>query len=106
YLTTDIASVPLLWVVPLGIYLLTFILAFSRKQILRLEWLNRLLPVIAIALVFVMLASAENLVWLQLAVHLLFFFVAALVCHLRLAHDRPAAGQLTEFYFCLSLGGV
>jgi hypothetical protein len=106
YLTTDIASVPLLWIVPLGIYLLTFILVFSRKTILPLAWLDRLLPLAAIALVFVMLAGADNLVVVQILIHLAFFFLAAMVCHTRLANDRPASRRLTEFYFCLSLGGV
>jgi hypothetical protein len=106
YLTTDIASVPLLWVVPLGIYLLTFILVFSRKQILPLPLLDRLLPLAAVALAFVMLAVAENVVLMQILIHLVFFFLAAMVCHTRLANDRPATRRLTEFYFCLSLGGV
>ena len=106
YLSTDIASVPLLWVVPLGIYLLTFILAFSRKQMIPLRFLTRVLPPLAVFLVFVMLNNADNLAWLQMALHLVFFFFAAMVWHTRLANDRPSSRRLTGFYLCLSVGGV
>ncbi len=106
YLTTDIASVPLLWVVPLAIYLLTFVLAFSRSRVAHLSWLTRILPLSAVVLVFVMLAKSDELAWLQMGVHLLFFFCAAMVWHTRLANDRPPSRRLTEFYFCVSTGGV
>ncbi|MGA2802650.1 MAG: fused MFS/spermidine synthase [Verrucomicrobiota bacterium] len=106
YLSTDIASVPLLWVVPLGIYLLTFILVFSRRQIFPLQWLTRVLPPMAVFLVLVMLDNADNLSWLQMTFHLGFFFLAALVWHTRLANDRPSSRRLTGFYFCLAVGGV
>jgi hypothetical protein len=106
YLTTDIASVPLLWVIPLSIYLLTFILAFSQRQVIPFGLLVRILPPAAVFLLFVVLNNADNLAWLQIGLHLIFFFVAALVWHMRLARDRPSSGRLTEFYFCLSLGGA
>ena len=106
YLTTDIASIPLLWVIPLSLYLLTFILAFARKTILPLAVLSKLLPGVAVALVFLMLTDVKNPAWLLIGLHLLFFFVAALICHSRLANDRPSSHQLTEFYLCLSIGGV
>jgi SAM-dependent methyltransferase len=106
YLSTDIASVPLLWVVPLGIYLLTFILVFSRRQFIPSGLPVRLLPPAAVVLVFVMLTNADNLAWLQVTLHLAFFFIAAMVWHGRLAADRPPSWHLTEFYFCLSVGGV
>ena len=106
YLSTDIASVPLRWVIPLGIYLLTFILVFNRRRAVPLHRLERVLPPLAVILIFVMLNQAENLAWLQMGLHLLFFFLAALLWHTRLANDRPSSRQLTDFYFCLSIGGV
>lgn len=106
YLTTDIAPVPLLWVIPLGIYLLTFILVFGRRQIIKLPLLVRALPIVAVALVFLILTDVKNPAWLLIALHLLFFFLATMVSHTRLANDRPASRQLTEFYFCMSVGGV
>src|SRR5581483_897345 len=68
--------------------------------------LERIVPLAAVALAFIMLAGAENIVVMQIVMHLGFFFLAAMACHLQLANDRPASGRLTEFYFCLSLGGV
>jgi len=106
YLTTDIASIPLLWVIPLSLYLLTFILVFARKTILPLPLLAKLLPGITVALVFLLLTDVKNPAWLLIGLHLLFFFVAAMICHARLANDRPPSHQLTEFYLCLSIGGV
>ncbi len=106
YLTTDIASIPLLWVVPLALYLLTFILVFARKAFLSMSLLSKTLPGLAIALVFLQLCDVKNPAWLLIALHLVFFFVAAMIAHGRLAQDRPPAAQLTEFYLYLSIGGV
>ncbi|MFO1478007.1 MAG: fused MFS/spermidine synthase [Verrucomicrobiota bacterium] len=106
YISTDIASVPLLWVIPLALYLLSFVIVFSRKGDGIPRIAARILPAWAVVLLFVTLSNAENLAWLQMGVHLGFFFVAALVWHGRLAAGRPPAVRLTEFYFCLSTGGV
>jgi hypothetical protein len=106
YLTTDLASVPLLWVIPLGIYLLTFVLAFSKRQLLQFGWLVRGLPIGAVTLIFMMLADIRNPTWVLIGFHLAVFFLVAMVFHTRLANDRPSSGHLTEFYFCLSVGGV
>ena len=106
YLTTDIASIPLLWVVPLGLYLLTFILAFARHEYLPVLGAHWLVPALAVALVFAMLGRATEPAWLLMTLHLSFLFVAALVCHTRLARDRPEPVRLTEFYVCLSVGGA
>lgn len=106
YLTTDIAPVPLLWVIPLGIYLLTFILVFGQRQVIKLPLLVRVLPIAAVALVFLILTDLKNPVWLLIVLHLVFFFLAAMVSHTRLANDRPSSRRLTEFYFCMSAGGV
>src|SRR5262245_8322046 len=106
YLTTDIASIPLRWVIPLAAYLLTFVLVFGRRQVLPVPTLSKILPVAAIALTFLILTDVKNPPWLLMALHLFFFFVAALVSHSRLAQDRPGSGRLTEFYLWLSVGGV
>lgn len=106
YLTTDIASFPLLWVVPLSLYLLTFVFAFARRQWLPPALLHRLLPILGVVLVFTIVCRATEPTWLLLSINLLFFFTAALVCHGRLAADRPAPAHLTEFYLWLSIGGA
>ncbi len=106
YITTDIASIPLLWVIPLALYLLSFTLVFARKPLLPHHWMTRALPVAAVSLTFVILSNAVDPVWFLLSMHILFFFVACMVCHGRLAQERPSPERLTEFYFWISLGGV
>lgn len=109
YLSTDVSPVPLIWIVPLALYLLSFILVFSRLP----AWIHR---VFAVALPFLVLAQiyhgftlhgGERHSMLRMAsIHLSTFFSAAMVCHGELARLRPAPVFLTEYYFWLSLGGV
>ncbi|HXT41060.1 MAG TPA: fused MFS/spermidine synthase [Candidatus Angelobacter sp.] len=106
YLTTDVASIPLFWVVPLAIYLLTFVLAFARRGLFPARWTGLLLAVATLAVMFQMLTHGTHPVWLVIGMHLFVLFFAAMVCHGRLADDRPAPLHLTEFYLCLSLGGA
>lgn len=108
YLTSNIAPIPLLWVIPLAIYLLTFIIAFAKRQVIPTAMLSRILPLLVIPLAFTMaLESSDPRIILYLVLlHLLVFFVASLLCHSRLAEDRPKAEHLTEFFFYVSLGGV
>jgi hypothetical protein len=106
YITTDVASIPLLWVAPLALYLLTFVIAFGKPGP-KLEMLSgRAIPILALAVVFPILVQATEPVLMLVLLHLIFFFVAALRCHLKLAASRPPASQLTAFYLYLSLGGV
>ncbi|HJZ94374.1 MAG TPA: fused MFS/spermidine synthase [Gemmataceae bacterium] len=104
--TTDIAPIPLLWVVPLSLYLITFIIAFTPGLRLPLGRLGKVLAICAIALAFTLLTGATEPVWLVLPIHLVTFFVAALACHGRLAAERPPADRLTSYYLWMSLGGV
>ncbi|MDR3638894.1 MAG: fused MFS/spermidine synthase [Isosphaeraceae bacterium] len=104
YLTTDIAPVPLLWVVPLALYLLSFILVFARGTRPIDAWGVRLLPLLAFPLALVLGLGLAQAFWLPL--HLLTFFAGALVCHGALARDRPGVYGLTAFYLALAVGGV
>lgn len=106
YITTDVASVPLLWVLPLALYLLTFVIAFGKRAKSADGLSSRAVPILALAVVFPMLVQATEPVFVLVLLHLLFFFFAALQCHLKLARGRPPAGQLTQFYLYLSVGGV
>jgi hypothetical protein len=104
YITTDIASVPLLWMIPLALYLLTFILVFARRPPLPHSWMVRLLPTVVVPLALILSGG-----WVQpflVPLHLLVFFAAAMVCHGELARSRPPAERLTEFYLALALGGM
>ena len=110
YITSEIAPIPLLWVIPLGIYLLTFVLVFARRRLVPHGWMVRVLPFVVLALpwtvVWMLLGQPLHpLDWL-IALHLAGLFVVAMVCHGELANDRPPAPQLTEFYLWLSAGGV
>ncbi len=106
YLTTDVAAIPLLWVVPLALYLLTFVLVFARKPPVPHAWVARAMPLVALLLALTLLAEATEPVWLLLPLHLLGLFVVSMVCHGELARDRPEARHLTAFYLALSAGGA
>jgi len=106
YLSTDIAAIPLLWVIPLALYLLTFILVFARRPIVSQACMVRLMPFVILPLVTVMVSDKTQPAWLLIPLHVLTFFVTAMVCHGALAQDRPAPNRLTEFYLWLSVGGV
>jgi hypothetical protein len=110
YISTDIAPIPLLWIIPLALYLLTFILVFAKKPLIPHGVACRLMPISMLILALVLLTGATELRGLPLSVLLLLilaaFFLAALVSHGELARDRPAADYLTEFYLWMSVGGV
>jgi len=105
-LSTDIAAIPLFWVVPLAIYLLTFILVFAGKPVVPHAFVLRWLPLVVLLLVMIKLTEATQPVGLLLGIHLLGLFWICLACHGELARKRPAAAHLTEYYLWLALGGV
>jgi hypothetical protein len=104
HISTDIASAPMLWVVPLALYLATFVLAFMKKNEALTEATWFIHP-IAVALMAVAYFYSGNLP-LSVSLILAGFFFSALVCHLSLSRSRPSADRLTEFYLFVSLGGV
>jgi hypothetical protein len=106
FLTTDLASAPLLWVIPLALFLATFIVVFRDRPLISHRLMLRLQPP-AIAAVLVAGEWIGDLSWaVGCLAGLLAFVVTCLVCHHELYRRRPAAAQLTEFYFWMSLGGV
>jgi spermidine synthase len=100
YITTDIASTPFLWVLPLALFLLTFILVFKDKLAFPYAWLPYALPPTICLMIFV--RDSFEAVLLALSA----FFAASLICHRELYLRRPAASSLTEFYIWMSVGGV
>lgn len=110
YLSTDIAPIPLLWVIPLCLYLLSFILVFAKRPPIPHWVIGKLFPIFMLMLTLVFLTGATSLRGLPVApllgLHLLVFFLAAMAGHGELARDRPATAHLTEFYLWISLGGV
>lgn len=106
HISTDVAAAPLLWVLPLSLYLLTWVLVFQSRPLLPHKWVLLAQPV-AIAGVIVLLAvGGEQNLLLTLGGHQIFFFVIAMACHGELARTRPDARYLTGFYVALSFGGM
>ena len=111
----DIASVPFLWVVPLTLYLLSFILCFDSDR-----WYSRrlLMPAAALGLagIYLLLRAEDYLpanlqvtassMELQIVAFFTTFFLCAMVCHGELARQRPAVAHLTSFYLVLAAGGA
>ncbi|HEY8617972.1 fused MFS/spermidine synthase [Phenylobacterium sp.] len=105
HITTDVASAPFLWVIPLALYLVTFIIAFQEKPAIPLD-LTLILQAAALAGCAALLPFRTTNLLIQLFVHLVAFFLTALMCHQRLVARRPDPAHLTEFYLWLSVGGV
>ncbi|PZA09596.1 class I SAM-dependent methyltransferase [Rhodopseudomonas palustris] len=107
HISTDVAAAPLLWVLPLSLYLLTWVLVFQSRPLLPHRWMLALQPV-AIAVIIVLLAysASEHNLLLTLGGHLVCFFIIAMACHGELARTRPPARYLTGFYVALSFGGM
>lgn len=105
HLTTDIAAVPFMWTLPLVLYLLSFVICFSRRPMLKQRWMVMVQPYLVVVVAIGLWAAGKN--WLpMLALHLVTFFVCAMVCHHELARLRPSPSNLTVFYFFMSLGGL
>ena len=106
YITADVAAVPLLWVIPLALYLLTFVLAFTRNRFASAAVLNRPLIVAALVVTLILASGATEPPWILILANLGFFFIAALICHSQLANDRPAVTHLAEYYLWIAIGGA
>jgi len=106
YITTDIGSFPLLWVLPLAAYLVSFVLAFAQRQLLSPKIVSRALVVTTTLVVASLLHLALLPMWALVAVHTLNLFLVALLVHRRLAMERPPTEHLTEYYLLLAVGGV
>jgi spermidine synthase len=107
HITLDIAGIPLFWVIPLALYLLSFILVFAKWPPILHRIVTLILPLALLVLVFRMLYPDTG--WPIIAtigLHLLTLFLVALYCHGELARTRPEPRYLTQFYLLLSLGGV
>ena len=105
YVTTDVGSAPFLWVAPLALYLATFIVAFQPRPLIS----SRLALVLGAGTMVsacALIRPMPGAFLFGLAVHFANFFFAALICHQALVARRPESARLTDFYICMSLGGV
>jgi hypothetical protein len=119
YISSEVAAVPLLWVLPLALYLGTLVLAFAATRPLaaalesvfaRALTVRSALATIAGLVAFAVPSLVVYMVWSErpavVLAHLMLFAGAALVCHVQLAADRPSADRLTEFYLWTAIGGA
>ena len=107
HLTLNVAAVPLLWVIPLALYLLSFIIVFANWPARYHRAMIVTLPVVLLLLVFDVIPGVPDLPhWIQLLLPLLGLGVVAMVCHGELARTRPATDYLTLFYLMMSIGGA
>jgi hypothetical protein len=106
YISTDLTAIPLAWIVPLLVYLLTYVAAFSTRVRLPLRALGAIVLVVAPGAGALLALAVNQPVWPLILAHLMALAVAALVCHGRLAATRPHPAHLTGFYLAVALGGV
>lgn len=106
HITTDIVAMPLLWVVPLALYLLTFTIVFARKPLIRHSLSLRLQPALLVLVLTTMYIVDGIDIFVLGGLSIGAFFFTALVAHGELAKRRPDAQYLTQFYIAMSLGGV
>jgi len=105
FITTEVAPTPLLWTIPLALYLATLVLAFARRKVPS-ERLTTPLCALALLLTLLIATDATEPTTAIVLLHLFFFCVAAMVCHSKLARERPAATGLAQFYLCVAIGGM
>ena len=106
HISTDVAAAPLLWVLPLSLYLLTWVLVFQSRPLLPHHWMLLVQPLAITGVIVLLAVGGEQNLLLMLGGHLACFFIIAMACHGELARTRPAAKYLTGFYVALSFGGM
>jgi hypothetical protein len=106
HISTDIGAAPLLWVIPLALYLLSFVLVFQSRPLVP-QWVFINSQPVLIALLIATFAIDHGLnILIIFAIHIAAFFTTAMVCHGELARRRPPARYLTAFYLWMAVGGV
>lgn len=107
YVTSDIAATPMLWIIPLALYLLSFVFTFQSKSWIKLSFLNKYLLLITFFPLVIIFGGPNFFkTWQLIIFHFFAFFALALYCHGRLYQSRPSTNHLTLFYFCLASGGL
>jgi len=107
FVSTDIAAAPLLWIIPLVLYLLSFVLVFSRWAAVIQQAALWIQPVVLLPfLAFSFINPSLLPYWFDLILHLMSFFLAVMVCHGELAKHRPHPKYLTLFYLIMSFAGM
>ncbi len=105
YITTDIVAMPLLWVLPLGLYLLSFSVAFSDRRGAA-DFITRIAPITILLFGGVMMGGYQEGPWFTLVVALMLLFIASVALHTALYRRRPSPDRLTGFYLTMAAGGA
>jgi hypothetical protein len=105
-MTADVPAIPLFWVLPLAVYLISFVLVFAKKPPISHQWMLKRLPFLILCGICPTISQGTFSLPILLIAYLTVLFGMALVFHGELARSRPEVGNLTEFYLCLSIGGV
>jgi hypothetical protein len=106
HISTDVAAAPLMWVLPLSLYLLTWVLVFQSKPLIPHRWVLMVQPLAVAGVIYLLAVGGEQNLLMTLGGHLLGFFIIAMASHGELARQRPSPQYLTSFYVALSLGGM
>src|SRR5918996_1133944 len=110
FVTTNISPVPLLWVIPLSLYLFSFVIVFSPSQRMPDAVHKAMVAALPMVIAFLVITTLTNILrnpyWALILVHFVGFFVITMVLHGEVGRDRPPARHLTEFYLWVSVGGV
>jgi hypothetical protein len=106
HISTDVAAVPLLWVLPLALYLLSFVIVFQTKPIVPHDFFIWIQPAAVALLIGALIFRDLQSIFVVIGLNLAVLFITAMVCHGELVRRRPPARYLTEFYLWLAAGGV
>ncbi len=114
YVSTELSALPFFWVVPLFIYLLSFVICFSRPPKILLKVSNVLAPLLALVVLVMVFKQAvpyeqnagEIPITEGISIHLAALFLISLALHGKLADERPNHTKLTQYFLCISIGGV
>ncbi|MDQ2776255.1 MAG: hypothetical protein M3Y57_15255, partial [Acidobacteriota bacterium] len=107
HITENVAAVPLLWILPLAVYLLTFVLAFSGGTIYkRTLWLRLLAMALGVLGYAIYDINTIEAIQISLPIFLLSLFACCMFCHGELNRARPEPGQITDFYLMIAAGGA
>jgi hypothetical protein len=106
FIATDLAAAPFLWVLPLALYLLTFVAVFRDRPWVSHSLVLRLLPYVLTPLAISVFGSGKTYWFAIILLNLTAFTLISLACHAEAYRLRPGASRLTEFYLLTSFGGV
>ena len=105
-LTSDVPPIPLFWVLPLALYLVSFVLVFAKRPLISHRWMIERMPLAILGALIPAVSKTRLPLFVEIPLYLFALFAIAMVCHGELARRRPGVGHLTEYYLWISAGGA